>query len=107
MTSQNANSRQRPSMAVATRIGFLLWAVALGWWFFYYAQWQGAFALMRLKLMCIAGTSHECTFFQQMIGRTSWLPIYSPLVWWGGCLAFFIGAMSRHGGNKVGPGGVK
>lgn len=102
MSDQNPNIREAASTPVVTWIGFILWAAALLWWFAYYAQWEGAFGLMRLKIMCIVGASHECMFFQEQINKTSWIPTYSPILWWGGCLAFFVGRMQRRAMNRAG-----
>ena len=74
---------------LASKIGRALWAVAIPWWLLYYAQWHGAFGLLRLKVMCLGGTTYECAFFQQQIHGG--IPVYSPVLWWAGLIAMAVG----------------
>lgn len=74
---------------LATRLGLGLWAISLVWWFFYYAQYGGAFGLLDLKLACIGWPTSECFFFQQQI--RSPIPRYVPAFWYAGMLAFAVG----------------
>ena len=74
---------------IATKIGFGLWAVALLWWFLYYAQYEGAFQLLRLKIMCLDGATRECKFFQEQIHGG--VPTYYPIFWWAGMIALVTG----------------
>lgn len=83
------NDDSRPETPLATKVGFGLWLIALIWWFVYYAQYGGAFALMELKLPCLSWPTRECLFFQQQI--RSPLPRYVPAFWYGGILAFAVG----------------
>ena len=73
----------------AILIGLGLWFISLVWWFFYYAQYAGAFGLIDLKLTCIAWATAECQFFQQQIRGP--LPRYMPVFWYAGMLAFATG----------------
>ena len=93
-------ARSRAPMPMATKIGFALWGVAALWWFAYYANWQGAFGLMDVKLMCIAVATSECELFQQRIARISAIPTYYPVFWWAGCIAMGIGLMQMRGGKQ-------
>lgn len=73
----------------ATKLGIGLIGFAILWWFAYYAQWEGAFGLLRLKIACLDGATRECLFFQQQIRGS--IPTYSPVVWWAGLAAFVVG----------------
>ena len=74
---------------LATKIGFALWVAAILWWLAYYAQWHGAFGLLRLKVICLGGTTDECAFFQQQIHGS--IPVYSPVLWWAGLIVMAVG----------------
>lgn len=79
----------RPPLPLASKIGFGLWAIALLWWFAYYANYGGAFELLGLKFMCINGATDECLFFQKSI-RTG-IPTYHPIFWYAGMAALAYG----------------
>jgi len=87
MTIQQATRAPTP---LATKIGYGLWAVALLWWFFYYANYLGPFELLGLKFMCINGATSECLFFQERMGRTA-IPTYHPILFYAGLLALAVG----------------
>lgn len=100
MTDAQSQDKTSVKTPMATKIGFALWGVALLWWFAYYAHWQGAFGLMRLKLMCITGATSECEFFQQQIARISGMPTYYPIFWWAGCVAMIVGLVQSRSHRK-------
>lgn len=81
--------QKTPTTPPAILLGLGLWFVSLVWWFFYYAQYGGAFGLIGLKLACIAWPTAECLFFQQQIRGP--LPRYIPLFWYAGMAAFAFG----------------
>jgi hypothetical protein len=83
------SSDETPPTPLATKLGFGLWAISLIWWFFYYAQYGGAFGLMDLKLACVSFATRECAFFQQNIRGP--VPTYWPLFWYAGMVAFAVG----------------
>ena len=78
---------------ILTKIGGAIMAVALLWWFLYYAQYMGAFTFMRHKIWCVAETTFECQFYRQQIAGP--LPAYPPIVWWVGVGLAAIGAVQR------------
>jgi hypothetical protein len=86
-----------PQARLFLNIGLGLMALSLLWWFAYYAQYEGAFDLLGLKLLCITGTTSECSFFQeQMSAAAAPVPTYYPVLWWCGTIAVAIGLfMSR------------
>jgi hypothetical protein len=76
----------QPRMRLATKIGLIAMLIALFWWFAYYTQFEGA-SFMRQKIWCIAETTANCAFYQQIGGA---VPTYSPWLWWIGlALALF------------------
>lgn len=83
-------SKQKTPMAM--KLGLALWAVALAWWFVYYAQYSGPFGLIGLKFPCITGASSECAFFQHRLSGTA-VPTYHPIFWWLGVAAMIVGFM--------------
>ena len=91
MTNPQSQDKTSVKTPMATKIGFALWGVALLWWFAYYANWHGAFGLMRLKLMCITSATSECEFFQTQTSKISAIPTYYPIFWWAGCVAMIVG----------------
>lgn len=91
---------KRPS-PMALKIGFGLWALSLVWWFFYYAQYAGAFGLMGLRFGCISGATSECLFFQQQLAKTSILPTYVPIFWYAGLVCMAIGLYQNHQAKKA------
>jgi hypothetical protein len=78
-------------LPIATKVGFWLLAITLLWWFAYYANYEGAFGLMKRKIMCINGATYECLFYQKMMGPTA-IPTYYPIFWYAGLIALAIGA---------------
>jgi hypothetical protein len=92
----------RPPMPLMLKIGFALWAASMVWWFLYYAQYQGPFGLMRLKIACINGATSECLFFQQQIKDTI-LPTYYPILWYAGIVASVIGIYQQYKSRKAAP----
>lgn len=73
----------------ASKLGIALMGIAVIWWFAYYAQWQGAFGLLSVKLPCLDGATRECLLVQRAIEGN--IPTYSPVVWWLGLAAFVAG----------------
>jgi hypothetical protein len=51
----------------------------------YYAQHEGPFVFMRLKIWCIGGTTSECQFYQEHLHNSA-IPTYQPMLWWLGLL---------------------
>lgn len=100
MTDTQSQQKASVKTPMATKIGFALWGVALLWWFAYYANWQGAFGLMRLKLMCITSATSECEFFQTQISKISAIPTYYPIFWWAGCVAMIAGLVQSRNQRK-------
>lgn len=100
MTDAQSHQKTSVKAPMATKIGFALWGVALLWWFAYYANWHGAFGLMRLKLMCITSATSECEFFQTQISRISAIPTYYPIFWWAGCVAMIVGLFQSRNQRK-------
>jgi hypothetical protein len=86
--------------AILIKIGIALWAVALVWWFLYYAPWAGAFDLMDLKIPCITWAIPECAGAQEMFLKKSGIPTYRPLLWWTGTAVVIIGFYQRRQGRK-------
>lgn len=70
--------------------GFAFMAAAVAWWLVYYAQWQGMFGLLDVKLSCISGDSFECSNFQDFIGPSA-IPVYQPVLMWGGVVVTLVG----------------
>jgi hypothetical protein len=56
---------------------------------FYYANYDGPFGLMGLKVMCISGATYECAAFQRMIHSA--IPVYYPVLWYAGLVALIVG----------------
>jgi hypothetical protein len=88
----------KPRTPLAMKIGLALWALALVWWFIYYAQYSGPFGLLGLKFPCITGATNECVFFQQRL-RTSAIPAYHPIFWWLGVVAMVVGFVQTRNRN--------
>lgn len=82
-------SKDKPPTPPAIHLGLGLWAISLLWWFFYYAQYGGPFALIGLKLACVGVTTSECAFFQSHIRGT--MPRYVPVFWYAGMAALAFG----------------
>jgi hypothetical protein len=76
-------------VALATKIGFALWGVAVLWWFSYYASWGGPFSMLGLKVFCLNGTTNECAYFQR--GYRGAIPTYSPIFWYAGMVSLIVG----------------
>ncbi|MGE0563102.1 MAG: hypothetical protein AB7O50_01185 [Pseudolabrys sp.] len=85
MTATPASKTRLP---LAGKIGLASWAVALLWWFAYYAQYQGPFDLLGAKFSCINGATRECEMFQSQIATA--IPTYDPVFWYAG---LFLGAI--------------
>lgn len=78
---------------VVSKIGAGIMAIAVLWWFLYYAQYMGAFTFMRHKIWCIVETTYECKFYAEQISGS--FPAYSPILWWVGVGLASIGAVQR------------
>ena len=66
--------------------------IALAWWFAYYAQYQGPFDLLGVKILCINGATAECERFRAAIGAGS-IPTYYPVFWYAGLALGLIGSL--------------
>jgi len=55
----------------ATKLGLGLIGFAILWWFAYYAQWEGAFGLLRLKFACLDGATPNVCFSNSRSGAVS------------------------------------
>jgi hypothetical protein len=88
----------RRPMPLATKIGLGLVGISVLWWFFYYANYDGPFGLMGLKLMCISGATYECAAFQRMIHSP--IPPYYPVLWYAGLVALIVGIYQNWKANE-------
>jgi hypothetical protein len=87
------------------RAGLAVMAVAFVWWFLFYAQWAGPLHMLDLKIACLATTIDECRFFQmQMQAHHVWGPVYQPIVWWIGVVAFITGTFLPRASKPNGAG---
>lgn len=92
----NSIPPEKPASPVALKIAGGLFAVAVLWWFIYYAQYGGPFTYFGLKLSCINGATDECMFFQQRLAETTLVPAYRPYFWYGGMIAAVFGLIQRY-----------
>lgn len=83
---------QKPSTPLALKLALGCWAIALAWWFAYYAQYQGPFDLLGIKLSCINGATAECERFQAAIGAGP-IPTYYPVFWYAGLALGLVGSL--------------
>ena len=68
-------------------IGLVLLVVSLIWCLAYYSAWDDNFlGLLDLKLVCLAGATHECSgAARDIIALSGWpVPTYYPILWWVG-----------------------
>lgn len=75
---------------VAIAIGVIAMIGGVVWWFAYYSQWQGAFALLDVKIGCLVTKAAECQAFREFIGASS-IPSYQPGVFLGGLIMVVSG----------------
>ena len=78
-----------------TIIGLVLLIVSLIWCLAYYAAWDDEFfGMLDLKLFCVDGATHECSWAaRDIIAQSgSAVPTYYPIFWWMG-LGFIAAGM--------------
>ena len=85
-------ARQRAP--IAGLMGWVLCAVSLAWWYFYYSQYGGGLELFEQKFVCVAVTTDVCLAIQQKLVMSA-LPTYHPVLFWIGAAAIVLGFMQR------------
>ena len=79
---------------VAEWVGWLLWALGVVWWYFYYSQYSSGLALFEQKFVCVAVTTDVCLGIQQKLVMSE-IPAYHPQLFWAGVAFLVLGFLQR------------
>ena len=86
--------RIRVHAPLAEIVGWVLWAIALVWWYFYYSQYGGGLYLFEQKFVCVAAITDICVDLRQRLLHSA-IPAYHPALIWAGALFLILGFWQR------------